>query len=124
MRRRTLVLILVGLAVLAAVAVVLVRAQHGPPAIASKAVGSWIEADRSHPKHMTIVKTGVDDYAVRDPAVAGATPWIATLEGGHIQVWGENAISDPRYQIHYDDAHDQLVVNRDSRTIRLDRTAP
>ena len=122
MRTRTLIVLLIGLAALSAAALALVRAQQGPPAVASRAIGSWTEIGTTPPRHMTIAKTGPDHYAVRYPAGAGAAPWVATLVGDHIQVWGENAISDPRYQIRYDDARDQLIVERNGATIRLERT--
>lgn len=115
--------ILLAVAVLVAVAVVLAVASGRTPAIASKAVGTWREVSVSHPQTMTVKKTAVDRYAVRYPAVRGAAPWIATLQDDHLTVWGENAISDPRYEITYDQAHDQLVVIRDGVTTRLQRTS-
>ena len=121
MRGRTPGLILVVVAVIAA-AVAFVLAQHGPPAIAWKAAGSWVEVGGPHPQHMTIVRTGVEQYAVHYTAAdVGSYADPATLEDDHLQVWGENVMSAPLYQIHYDEARDRPIVDRDDQMARLRR---
>ena len=111
MSKRSWISLVVVLAAAAALGLfALVSSQT--PAVAAKAAGTWREVGVARPQTMTVRRVAVGRYAVRYPALKGAAPWIATLEDGHLTVWGENAISDRRYQIAYDKAHDQLVVTR------------
>jgi hypothetical protein len=84
-------------------------------AIQTKAVGVWQETDSPQAYKLTIrldpSATGRVWYTVTYPR-SFLVPFPASLDGDHLNIWGENAISDLKWVVTYDKKADRLTVSR------------
>jgi hypothetical protein len=116
MARRILLIALAIVAATAIVAAIVVPQRQAHAAtIATRAVGVWRETDSPQGYRLTIRRdhraTDRVWYTVTYPR-SFKVPFSASLDGSRIVIWGENAISDPVWDVTYDAKLDTLTVTR------------